>query len=106
MAVDIVSRKPKIGNVFGGLSGPAIRPLTMRLVYMAAAGTGIPVIASGGIGSVADALEYLVAGARAVCIGTGMFADAGLPVNVVEGISAYLEKNRMRQLSDVIGSLQ
>lgn len=106
MSIDVLNKKPRLGNITGGLSGPAIRPLTMRLVWMVARHVDIPIVASGGVGSVSDALEYLMAGARAVSIGTALYIDPSLPGKVIAGLSQYVKKNKMKNIQPLIGSVQ
>jgi len=86
MAIDIDKRKPKLGNITGGLSGPAIKPIALRMVWETARAVKIPVIGMGGIASDEDALEFLIAGARAVAIGTGIFVNPNLGAEVVSAI--------------------
>jgi dihydroorotate dehydrogenase (NAD+) catalytic subunit len=105
MAIDIETRAPRIANVTAGLSGPAIKPVALRMVYQAARAVKIPVIGIGGISTAEDALEFLIAGARAVEVGTANFADPGAALQIVEGIRDYCRRHRMH-LSEVIGSLR
>ena len=105
MAVDIDSRRPKLANITGGLSGPAIKPIALRMVWEVAQQVDIPVIGIGGICSAADALEYLIAGASAVQIGTANFINAQASTDVIDGIEAFLRQNRISRLQDLIGTL-
>ncbi|MBD3272705.1 MAG: dihydroorotate dehydrogenase [Elusimicrobia bacterium] len=105
MCIDVHARVPRLGNIIGGLSGPAIRPLSLRLTWLVARHTSLPIIASGGITSANDALEYLIAGARAIAIGTGLYRDVNLPVTIIMGIKTYLKKHRIRKLTSLMGSL-
>ncbi|MGO9272978.1 MAG: dihydroorotate dehydrogenase [Terriglobia bacterium] len=105
MAIDIESRTPRVSNVTAGLSGPAIKPVALRMVYQCARAVKIPVIGMGGIESAEDALEYLIAGARAVQIGTANFYAPDTAQRVIEGIRDYCRRKRL-QLSEVIGSLR
>lgn len=104
MAVDLKTRRSKLGRLSGGLSGPAIRPVALRLVYLAAQSVSIPVIGLGGIRSAEDALEFLIVGAKAVQIGTANFVRPTVAVEIIEGIKKYLVENRISRLSDLVGS--
>ncbi len=105
MAIDIETRTPRLSNVTGGLSGPAIKPVALRMVYQVTGAVGIPVIGIGGITSPDDALEYLIAGARAVQVGTANFYAPETSLQVIEGIRAYCQRKRLH-LGDVVGSLK
>ncbi|MEO0997510.1 MAG: HisA/HisF-related TIM barrel protein, partial [Pseudomonadota bacterium] len=109
MAIDVESRQPIIGNVQGGLSGPAIRPIALlkvHQVYEVARAHGVPIIGQGGIRTVEDALEFLIAGASAVGIGTALFYDPLLCARLNDGLRAYLGRHGMTSLDDLIGSLE
>ena len=103
MAIDIESIRPKIANVTGGFSGPAIKPIAVRMVYEAAHAVRIPVIGMGGIMTGEDAVEFLLAGAKAVAVGTAIFADPMAPLKVIDGINAYLERKGFHSVSEIIG---
>ena len=105
MAIDIHTRRPKLSNVVGGLSGPAIRPIAVRMVYECRQVVRIPIIGMGGITNAADALEFLIAGATAVQIGTATFVDPFLWPKVLAGITDYLERHGHRCLTDIVGTL-
>ena len=105
LAIDLKTRRPKLGNVTGGLSGPAIKPVALRMAWQAARAVGIPVVGIGGIMTGEDALEYLCVGCRAVQVGTANFVDPRSPVRVAEEIKDWLEKNGT-DLAAVIGSLR
>lgn len=105
MAVDLRSRRPVLGNTFGGVSGPAIKPLTMRHVFNVSRAVPLPVIASGGICTAEDALEYLMAGATAVQVGSANFSDPAVMERIVDGIAAYLRAEKIASLSAFIGSI-
>jgi len=105
MAIDIKSRTPRVSNVTGGLSGPAIKPVALRMVYQVARAVRIPVIGIGGVASTEDALEFLIAGAQAVQIGTANFYAPETSVKIVEGIRQYCADQRLH-LSDLVGSLK
>jgi dihydroorotate dehydrogenase (NAD+) catalytic subunit len=106
MAVDLNTRKPVLGNKFGGVSGAAIKPLTMRRVYNVCKALKIPVIACGGICSAQDALEYLMVGARAVQVGTANFTNPAIMEDIVSGIENWLENNGISNINDFIGTIQ
>jgi dihydroorotate dehydrogenase (NAD+) catalytic subunit len=105
MAVDVRTRRPKIGNVTGGLSGPAIRPIAVRMVWQVARAVRLPIIGMGGIVTAEDALEFLIAGATAVAVGTANFIDPEAPVKVIEGLEQYCTANGIRDIRQLIGSL-
>ena len=109
MAIDVKRRKPVIGNVQGGLSGPAIKPIALLKVHQvsqAAAPHGIPIIGQGGVHTVEDALEFIIAGATAVGIGTALFYDPLICRKINAGIAAYLKENGMTSLAELTGSLK
>ena len=105
MAVDIFSRRPKLANVIGGLSGPAVKPIALRCTYEVLQSVQCPVIGIGGISSAMDALEFLLLGARAVQIGTANFIDPAVAARVVEGIERFLEVEGLSSIEEFIGSL-
>lgn len=106
MAIDVKTRRPKLANVTGGLSGPAIRPLAVRMVWEAFHAVKIPIIGMGGISNANDALEFIIAGAAAVSIGTANFVNPTAPIEVLEGIEAYLVENGFASISELVGSLR
>ncbi len=106
MAVDANSRKPVLSTITGGLSGPAIKPIALRMVWQVYQAVQIPVIGMGGILNATDAIEFMLAGASAVQVGTAIFIDPTIPTQIVEGIDSYMEKNNMHSMSDLIGGLQ
>jgi len=106
MAIDIHTRRPKLANITGGLSGPAIRPVAVRMVWQVAAAVKIPVIGIGGIMTAEDALEFLIAGAVAVQVGTANFVNPAATMEILAGIEAYLVAHRFSRLTDLIGSLE
>jgi dihydroorotate dehydrogenase (NAD+) catalytic subunit len=106
MAVDLKTRRPSLSTVTGGLSGPAIKPVALRMVWQAAGAVKIPVIGMGGIMNTRDALEFLLAGATAVQVGTAIFIEPDAPYKIVEGISQYLEGNGFDDVRQFIGSLR
>ena len=106
MAIDVETRRPRLANVVGGLSGPAIRPIAVRLVYQTAQAVGIPVIGIGGIGSAEDALEFLIAGARAVQIGTMNFVDPSVWSRTLDGLEDYCRRHELSSIAEVSGTLR
>lgn len=105
MAIDINTRKPVLANVVGGLSGPAVKPVAVRMVWQAAQAVKIPIIGMGGISSWQDAAEFMLAGAHAVSIGTASFTNPFVPIEVLEGLREYLEKNKIDSVSNLTGAL-
>jgi dihydroorotate dehydrogenase (NAD+) catalytic subunit len=106
LAIDAHTRKPRIGAGFGGLSGPAIKPIALRFVYEAARAVRIPVIGLGGIQSGEDAAEFLVAGASAVQVGTANFWDPAAPVRIARELDEYLSKENIDNVRELVGTLQ
>jgi dihydroorotate dehydrogenase (NAD+) catalytic subunit len=104
MAIDVETRRPTITNVLGGLSGPAIRPIAVRMVWECAREVKIPVIGMGGITDARDALEFMLAGATAVQIGTANFVDPFVWTKVLQGLERYMERHHVERLSDLIGA--
>ncbi|WPD22945.1 MAG: dihydroorotate dehydrogenase [Candidatus Electrothrix scaldis] len=106
MAIDPVSRRPKLANVIGGLSGPAIKPVALRMVWQVAQAISLPVIGIGGITTANDALEFFLAGATAVQVGTANFYDPSSTGNIVQGLKGYLQEQGEDRLVDIIGTLK
>lgn len=110
MAVDIYKRKPRLANVTGGLSGPAIKPIAVHMVSRVyrnvAKSAGVPIIGMGGIQNWQDAAEFILAGATGLGIGTALFVDPAAPNHICDGLSQYLTKMKVERLSDLIGTLQ
>lgn len=106
MAVDVETRRPKLGNTIGGLSGPAIKPIALRMVWETVQAVGIPVIGIGGIMDASDALEFLIVGARAVQVGTANFVNPRATVDIAEGLKRYLVEKDIPDISQLIGSLR
>lgn len=105
MAIDVERRRPKLGNITGGLSGPAIRPVAVRMVWQVyAAGLGVPIIGMGGIMEARDALEFILAGADAVAIGTGTFVTPQASIEVVAGLRDYCQRHGVERLQDLVGA--
>jgi dihydroorotate dehydrogenase (NAD+) catalytic subunit len=106
MAIDVETRRPRLSNVMGGLSGPAIRPIAVRMVFECRQVVKIPIIGMGGIASLEDALEFLIAGATAVQVGTANFVDPFIWPRLISGLDAYLERHHMARVEQLVGSLQ
>jgi dihydroorotate dehydrogenase (NAD+) catalytic subunit len=106
MAIDIDGRKPFLGNVAGGLSGPAIKPVALYMVYQVARKLKVPVIGCGGITSVTDALEFIMAGASAVQVGTSQFACPRTLLDVLEGLEQFMQKEGIEEISEIVGAAQ
>lgn len=104
MAIDISKRRPVIGNITGGLSGPAIKPLALALVYEVSGAVDIPVIGLGGIATASDALEFIMAGAGAVQVGSATYRNPRAALDILEGIERFMEKEGIKKLSDIIGA--
>ena len=104
MAINTASRKPVLGNVSGGLSGPAIKPVALYMVYQVARKVKVPVIGCGGIATANDALEFIMAGASAVQVGTANFANPCTPLGILEGLERFMKKEGIRNLSELIGA--
>jgi dihydroorotate dehydrogenase (NAD+) catalytic subunit len=106
MAVDADARRPKLARVVGGLSGPSIKPVALRMVWQVAQAVSVPVIGMGGIMSGEDAVEFLLAGATAVAVGTASFVDPRATTSVLDGIEAYCARHEVRAVRDLIGALE
>jgi dihydroorotate dehydrogenase (NAD+) catalytic subunit len=106
MAIDIETRRPRLANITGGLSGPAIRPVAVRMVWQVAQAVRVPVIGIGGIMKAEDAIEFFIAGASAVQIGTAHFINPRAALDIIDGIEAYLVRHGIAKISDLIGSLE
>jgi len=106
LAIDARTRRPRIGAGFGGLSGPAIKPIALRLVYQAAKAVKIPVIGLGGIASGEDAAEFLIAGARAVEVGTATFWDPAAPLKIAEELGRFLQLCEVEDVREIVGTLK
>ena len=106
LAIDINKRKPVLANNTGGLSGPAIKPVAVRMVYQVAQAVNIPILGMGGIINGDDAVEFMLAGAKAISIGAGNFIDPYTSVNTVKGIEDYMEKYQINDINDIIGKVE
>lgn len=106
MRIDVAKKRPILGTGAGGLSGPAIRPIAVQMTYQVAEAVSIPIIGAGGVTNANDALEFIMAGASAVQVGTATFADPTAPLSVIEGLAAYVRAHGLGSIRDVIGVAQ
>lgn len=106
MAIDIEQRRPVLGNVFGGLSGPAIKPVALRMIYQVHREMDIPILGGGGIMNARDALEFIMAGATAVSVGTGNFVNPRAALDIARGIQEFMQDNGVKQISELVGAAQ
>lgn len=106
MAIDAEKRRPVLSTVTGGLSGPAVKPIALRMVWQTAQAVKVPIIGMGGIGSATDAIEFLLAGASAVEVGTYNFVDPSVTTQIVDGIEDYMRRHGFTDIQDLIGALQ
>lgn len=106
MAIDIHSWRPVLGNVVGGLSGPAVKPVALRMVWQVAKAVTVPVIGMGGIMTAEDALEFMLAGAAAVSVGTASLVNPRAAADIAQGMQDYLQKKNLQHISDIVGKLQ
>jgi dihydroorotate dehydrogenase (NAD+) catalytic subunit len=110
MSIDIHKRRPRLANVTGGLSGPAIKPIAVHMVSRVyrniAKSAGVPIVGMGGVQTWQDAAEFVLAGASAVAIGTALFVDPATPNKICDGLSAWLAKQGVERLSDLVGAVQ
>lgn len=106
MSIDIRTRRPKLANITGGLSGPAIRPVAVRMVWEASKAVDIPIIGIGGIMNAQDAMEFILAGASAVQIGTASFINPTAAIDVVEGIESFMQEEGIGKMTELIGALE
>jgi dihydroorotate dehydrogenase (NAD+) catalytic subunit len=104
MVIDITQRQPLLGNIFGGLSGPAIKPIALYMVYSVAGAVKVPVIGGGGITTADDALEFIMAGASAIQVGTANFSNPRAPLDVLEGIEKFMKKEGIKDIAELIGA--
>jgi dihydroorotate dehydrogenase (NAD+) catalytic subunit len=105
MAIDVETFRPKLGNIMGGLSGPAVRPIMVRMTYQCAKAVAIPVIGCGGIATAKDALEYILAGASAVQVGTATFLRPRAMLDVIDGLVSYCERKGVARLETLVGAV-
>ncbi len=106
MAIDVNSQRPILGNITGGLSGPAVKPVALAMVWKVAQAVSVPIMGIGGIATARDALEFIIAGASAVQVGTANFVNPNAGVEVVDGIQAHCDEHGIDQLASLVGSLQ
>ncbi len=106
MAIDLTRFKPRLGNVMGGLSGPAIKPIVLRQVYQCARRVRVPVIGCGGISTAEDAAEYMLAGAAAVQVGTATFLHPTAMLSIIDGLAAFCAARNISRVADLTGALQ
>lgn len=106
MAIDVESRKPKLSTITGGLSGPAIKPVALRMVWQCFQAVKIPIIGIGGIIDASDAIEFILAGATAIQVGTANFIDPGITIKIIKGIEDYLEDHNFSSVKEIIGGLE
>ncbi len=104
MAIDIEKQKPIINNIIGGYSGPPIKPIALRMVYEVYKSVNIPIIGMGGIMNTTDALEFIMAGATAISIGTANFVDPYIPLNIIDGIEKFLDRKCLKSYTQIIGA--
>jgi len=104
MAIDIHARKPMLGNITGGLSGPAIKPVALHMVHEVAGAVDLPIVGCGGISTAGDAIEFIMAGASAIQVGTASFANPRAPLDVLEGLERFMEKEGISSLTELIGT--
>ena len=105
MAIDVKTHKPKLSTITGGLSGPAVKPIAVRMVWQVAQAVSIPVIGLGGIATIEDVIEFLLAGATAVQVGTYNFVEPDIASKLVHQLSNYLEENHISDVQELIGAL-
>ena len=104
MAIDVKTRRPVLANVFGGLSGPAIKPVALRMIYQVRREIDLPILGGGGIMNATDALEFIMAGSTAVSVGTGNFVNPQLADDIVSGLKTFMLENKVQKLSDIAGA--
>jgi dihydroorotate dehydrogenase (NAD+) catalytic subunit len=106
MAIDIHTRRPRLANITGGLSGPAIKPIALRMVWQVAQAVGVPIIGIGGIMSAEDALEFFIAGATAIQVGTANFVNSHATTDILDGLERFLAEKNIAKITDLIGTLE
>jgi dihydroorotate dehydrogenase (NAD+) catalytic subunit len=105
MAIDIETRRPRLSNIVGGLSGPAIRPIAVRMVYECRRAVKIPIVGMGGIANASDALEFIIAGAHAVQVGTANFVDPFIWGKLLTGLREYMDRHNVERITDLVGTI-
>lgn len=103
MAIDVERRRPMLSTVTGGMSGPAVRPIAVRMVWQVAKAVGIPVVGLGGIRTASDALEFIMAGASAIQVGTANFIDPAVTMHIIDGLEDYCRRHNVERLMDLRG---
>ena len=106
MAIDAERRRPMLSTITGGLSGPAVKPIALRMVWQVSKAVNIPIIGLGGIMNARDAIEFLLAGASAIQVGTANFIDPTVTIKIIEGINDYLKRHHYQSISEIIGALE
>ena len=106
MKIDILKRKPVLANKTGGLSGPGIKPIAVRMVYQLAKAVDVPIIGMGGIMNAEDAIEFLMAGASAVAVGTANFVNPNATTEIIRGIEDYMKKHAVKDIHELIGCVE
>ncbi|MBI5666159.1 MAG: dihydroorotate dehydrogenase [Nitrospirae bacterium] len=106
MAIDIKTRRPKLANIIGGLSGPAVKPVAVRMVWQCHKAVRVPIIGLGGIVSAEDAIEFILAGATAIAVGTGNFIRPDITIDILSGIRAFMETEGIKSINDLKGAIQ
>ena len=106
MAIDVKRRKPVLARVVGGLSGPAVKPVALRMVWQCHQAVDVPILGMGGVTTGTDAIEFMLAGATAVAVGTANFMNPHATIDVVEGIEAYCEEQGVSDVNELIGALE
>ena len=104
MAIDIKRRKPLLGSITGGLSGPAVKPVALAMVYQVAAAVDLPLVGCGGIATADDAIEFLMAGASAVQVGTAALVNPHAPLDILEGIEDFMSQSGIEDIAELIGA--
>ncbi len=105
MAIDAEKRIPLLSTITGGLSGPAIKPIALRMVWQVYHSVKIPIIGMGGIMNAADAIEFMLAGASAIQVGTAIFKDPFIPLQIIDGIKNYMERHRLNSVNEIVGNI-
>jgi dihydroorotate dehydrogenase (NAD+) catalytic subunit len=105
MCIDIKTRRPRLANITGGLSGPAVKPVAVRMVWQCYNAVSIPIIGMGGILSADDAIEFILAGASGVAVGTGNFINPGTTMDVLQGIQSYMSDRNIKSINELVGAV-